>query len=1174
VLIALSLSMAVRPEEIRASVRESKQDLTQTKVGTPPQYAHPTAGILAPGETYAQLLTLATGKYVGISVVPEELDVSVSVFAPNGHPILYRISPYGPQGPVDAFFVAKLAGVYKITVSATDNNAHRGSYQLRLDPVRKATARDELRAEAEGVISEAQQLRHMATAESRRGAIRLYGQALTLLRSTGDRPAEAQTLESLGSVHNDIGNNQKAVELFRRALLLFMPLRDRRGEAMARSDLGSVENDLGNNKQALIDLNMAISVRNEIGDQRGEAETLDYIGTLYENTSEFEKSLQSYNAALVICRKIGDLRGEAESLKNIGVVYYDIDEEKTALEYYSKALFLQQVLHDRWGEALTLNSIGAVYDSLGDKKKALEYFAQSLPLKAAVGNRQGEAHTLGNMCATERTLGEWQNAIDHCRVALDVSREIGDRQEEAAALMKLGLVYMSLGEPQRALKQFQVSLLLTRATNWPLGEATNLNNIGQVFQELKNYDKALMNYELALPIRRKVRDRTGEAATLSNIGRSYEAQGKAAALEYFKEALTVSRVAGSQQWEASSLNNIAWLYAGTQQYEKAIETFNQSLSVYQKVGDQAGMASVLYGIAHVERDLGELLPALAHIESALNIIEVLRTKVTNDQLRTSYFSSVRNYYEFHVDLLMQLEKEGPSKGYAARAFEESERSRARTLLETIQEARVDFHRGVDTALLERERSLQQLLEGKVQRQMRLLADQHKERQVATVKTEIDELQTEFQAVESQIRATSPAYAALTQPHPLKLNEIQKQLLDTDTVLLEYLLGDQDSYLWAVTSDSIQSFRLPKRSEVEPAATRVYDLLISRNRHEKGEDYRSRRDRLKQADSEFLAATLSLSHMVIGPVATLIRGKRLLIVADGALQFVPFGVLPVEDSEQSASPNPLVTEHEIVELPSASVLGVSRLARTERKSAAKSVAILADPVFDEGDSRVKRVRQTSTQRKDTVALERPETGIQTRSGSKHLHRLLFARQEARSILGLVAEGDGFEALDFRASRALATSPELSQYRIIHFATHGLLDSEHPELSGLVLSLVDEQGRAVSGFLDLQDIYNLNLPAELVVLSACETALGKEVKGEGLIGLTRGFMYAGADRVVASLWKVDDAATAELMERFYRGILQGGLRPAAALREAQIQMLKQERWANPYYWGAFTIQGEWR
>jgi CHAT domain-containing protein len=196
------------------------------------------------------------------------------------------------------------------------------------------------------------------------------------------------------------------------------------------------------------------------------------------------------------------------------------------------------------------------------------------------------------------------------------------------------------------------------------------------------------------------------------------------------------------------------------------------------------------------------------------------------------------------------------------------------------------------------------------------------------------------------------------------------------------------------------------------------------------------------------------------------------------------------------------------------------------------------------------------------------------GIGNLRRLRFSRQEAEEIVRLAADDPNLEAVDFDANRALATSAEMGQYRIVHFATHGLINNEHPELSGIVLSLVDRQGRPQNGFLRLYDLYNLKLSADLVVLSACQTALGKEIKGEGLVGLTRGFMYAGAPRVVASLWQIDDRASAEFMKRFYQAMLGQKLRPAAALRAAQVSMQSDKRWHEPHYWAAFTLQGEWK
>jgi CHAT domain-containing protein len=333
-------------------------------------------------------------------------------------------------------------------------------------------------------------------------------------------------------------------------------------------------------------------------------------------------------------------------------------------------------------------------------------------------------------------------------------------------------------------------------------------------------------------------------------------------------------------------------------------------------------------------------------------------------------------------------------------------------------------------------------------------------------------------------------------------------------------------------------------------------------------------------------------MLFGRIADSLRregkGKRLLIVGSGALDYLPFAALPVPSNDKGY--RPLIAEHEIVNLPSATVLSVIRRETTGRALAPKTLAVLADPVFDANDPRL----AMSARRK----AGNQEIAVNTRSITESpssmpggpdpsplmravrsmdrgdLTRLPFSREEADAIAELVPARSLLKATDFQASRAKALSGELGNYRILHFATHGLLNSKHPELSGLVLSLVDASGKAQDGFLRMHEIYNLRLPAEVVVLSACQTGLGKEIKGEGLVGLARGFMYAGAQRVVASLWQVDDLATAQLMKHFYRGMLKDGMRPAAALRAAQLEMMKRKQWSSPFFWAAFVMQGEWR
>jgi CHAT domain-containing protein len=352
-------------------------------------------------------------------------------------------------------------------------------------------------------------------------------------------------------------------------------------------------------------------------------------------------------------------------------------------------------------------------------------------------------------------------------------------------------------------------------------------------------------------------------------------------------------------------------------------------------------------------------------------------------------------------------------------------------------------------------------------------------------------------------------------------------------------------------------------------------------------------RIKEARESYWSQATELSRMLLGPVATQLGKRRLAIVADGALQYIPFAALPKaspDDNEgrsPGAEPQPLFVEHEIVNLPSASTLATLRREIAGRKPAAKSLGVLADPVFADDDTRVRRNVGKAGAKEKTRSAESDEMDIgflqMTRSGRETgvigaeggFGRLLGTRREAAAISALVPERERMQALDFEASRTTALRPELGEFRIVHFATHGILNNIHPELSGIVLSLVDKAGLQQDGFLRLQDIYNLKLPAELVVLSACQTGLGKEIKGEGLIGLTRGFMYAGAPRIVASLWKVDDRATSELMKRFYQGMLgPERLRPADALRQAQLSIWKEKQWREPYYWAAFVLQGEWK
>ncbi|AFY49632.1 hypothetical protein Nos7524_3858 [Nostoc sp. PCC 7524] len=827
-----------------------------------------------------------------------------------------------------------------------------------------------------------------------------------------------------------------------------------------------------------------------------------------------QQAIKKFEEALVLYRAVGDRSFQALTLVYIGKINSDLGEKQTAQDYYRQALLLYQQIKDKSGQGTTLNNIGKIYSELGERQKALDYYFQALPLRQQTQDKRGEGITLNNIGVIYSFLGEHQKALDYYHQSLPLKILVGEKSSTANTINNIGKAYSDLGDEQKALDYFNQSLLL--------------------YQQAK--------------------DKSGEAIVLNNIAIAYSNQGQQQkALDYFYQSLPLFEIVGDKSGKAIALLNLGRVYVKLGEQQKAQDYFHQSLPIFQQVGNKPREAHNLYHLAALERDKGNFNTAQTQIEIAIKIVEDIRSQITSQELRTSYFATVQDYYQLYIDLLMQRHKQQPSQGYDAQALQASERARARSLLELLSEANADIRQGVEPELLSQERKLRQKLDFLETQQIELLSRHHTESQAQALAKDITTLLEQYKHLQAKIRATSPRYAALTQPQPLSLAQIQKQVLDDNTLLLEYSLGEKRSYLWAVTNKSIKSYELPKRADIEAIAHKFrQDITSPYLRHSPSID--------------------TLSQIILAPVAPQLKNQRLVVVSDGALQYVPFTALNTNYSQAGNKYQPLLLNHEIITLPSASTVAILRQEHKQRQPTSKALAVLADPVFSSDDERL----QGKTARPAVVDNNLNKLAL-TRAASDseiRFERLRFTRQEAEAILALVPDSKGKPAFDFTASRNTATSNELSQYRIIHFATHGILNSKHPELSGVVLSLFDNQGMPQNGFLRLHDIFNLNLQAELVVLSACKTGLGEEVKGEGLVGLTRGFMYAGSPRVVVSLWSVDDQATSELMQLFYKQMLQTGLKPAAALRTAQIEIWRKQQYAAPYYWAAFTLQGEWK
>jgi CHAT domain-containing protein len=1132
---------------------------------------------IAGGQTHAYRITLQAGQFARFVVEQKGIDLVLALIGPDGKPALEASNKVG--GRISLSLDAAQEGPRRLVVSALKPDAVAGAYRMEIEVRQAATAQDRQRIAAERSLAEGRQLDGEAAIEKLRSALAQW-------RELGDSYWEMIALHSLAGETRQLSRFQDAIELGEQELQISRRIADRIGEANALTGIGMNNSMMGRQEEAIVYFERALAIRREAKLREDEAASLSHLGTANNLLGRYDRAIEYFEQALSIARERRSRLVEAMALHNMGESERSMGHYEKAIALYEAALVIHRERKDLYAQGGALDSIGASYDGLGRPDRAIELYEQALRIRRQLNDRNGEGITINSLGNAAEFQGRYEQALDLYGQALAIFREVKNRYEETTALSNLGLVYRRLGLADKAIASLEEALLISREVKDRNREGQDLQLLGRIHQTQGRAEQAIERFERALAIFREVKNRGDEGTALGDIGYAYLSLSRRDdAARYFEQALAIDREVGNRPGEGDALAGLGRVHKSLGRSEPAVSCLQQALAIHREVKDRAGEIETLYALAEVERERGRLDQARADIEECLRLAESLRAGIYNPERRISYQASAQASYEFYIDLLMQLYRADPGQGYDALAAQASERGRARGLIEMLAESRADIRQGVDRVLLERDRAIAWQIDARAQQ----LAQSPKPEQAAALNSEIGRLEDEYQQAQTAIRRASPRYAALAQPQSLALPEIQRQL-DEKTVLLEYALGAERSYLWAITPDTLDSYELPGREQIEGAARRVYDLLVARGRRLRGETPRRRSARVAMDDARLPQAARQLSRLLLAPVGARLGGKRLVIVADGALQYLPFAMLPEptigrEISDRPVAFTPLVVNHEIVSLPSASALAALRRELSGRQPAPNGVAVIADPVFSASDERVKSVTaKIPAQPPSPGATQSPastriiehlaEDSAKIAAGKPVIPRLPFTRQEADRILAAASGSTNLRALDFKADLATATSAELGRYRYVHFATHGLLDSQRPGLSALALSLVDEQGQPQDGFLRAHDVYNLNLPAELVTLSACQTGLGKEIKGEGLVGLTRGFMYAGAARVVVSLWNVNDEATSELMARFYQKMLKEGQRPAEALRSAQVEMWRNSQWRAPYFWAAFTLQGEWR
>lgn len=920
------------------------------------------------------------------------------------------------------------------------------------------------------------------------------------------------------------------------------------GELHRGGELERLLTTLPETRPALVAYARAAHLYGRLGDSLRQSVAHLRLGRLLARRGAMDTALRHYRHSLALLETTagGEQQGthpapsthnhshsqRASLLTSMGRAYRLTGQPEQALASNLRALELYRQIDDPRGQALALNNLAVVYDNGGEVERALEHYEAALALWRRVADSAEEANTLHNLGTLYALAGRDGEAADFLHQALELRRHRGDRRGEAATLTAIGWGHHLRGEDQQAVRDLRQALGLRRAVGDRRGEATTLDRLGTVLAAQGETAQALQAYGAARDLLEEMGEPFGLANTLANLGNLHRQRGRA---------------------------------------DLAVESFRRALPLLQEVGDRHAEASARVGYARAQRDLGELDAARRSVEAALALLETHHQATRRPTLRSAFLDARYPAYELAVDLHLELHRRRPGEGWHLRALQTSERARGQNLLASLRAA------AIENAQPPPDPSSKRLPDGSPELQRRrqeLMAAIAALQRAAPLDEEpaergqaLRKLLRELDRLRGESQVPSPRPAALVEaPYldrlpsldssldssldwplgssldwPLDWPTVQQSLLDEETLLLYFALGTERSALWWSTGEELHAVELPPRQNIEDAARRLHRLLAASHQ--------------RTARGQARIAARELSDLLLGPLPEDLRVRRLLLVPDGALHYVPFATLPWP---KTPSEEPLITRFEVLRAPSLAVLAALRTQAQQRSSAPRPadgarahelLAVVGDPVLGPGDPR--------WQGSPAPALRADE----------ELPRLEHAAREAEEILRLVPAEQRLALLGLDATRQQVLDGRLASYRILHFATHALLDPQHPQLSALLLSPTSSD----DGRLRAHELYGLSLPAELVVLSACRTALGQELRGEGLVGLTDGFLYAGATQVMVSLWPVSDRATAALMGHFYSGLLEQGLPAAEALRNAQLSLRQEAAWRAPVFWAGFVLVG---
>lgn len=871
------------------------------------------------------------------------------------------------------------------------------------------------------------------------------------------------------------------------------------------------------------------------------------LGVLYTLLDRRADALAEFNQVIA-------LRGD--NIISYSYMGYVLARDGHSPEGIAKLLLCLPMLQANPDDLLergVLIQLGDLYRRSGNYFEAGNTLSRLLELARAADDRRGEETALGQLGSLHSLQGSYLEALKYWRLAVDVSKTSVARKSNIKTyphrhLGGIGEVYYRLGDLEAAEQAYLEALKLSAEAKDERNQSSMLKSLGDVYTERGKFSEALSTYQQALAQGEKQADLTNQLGALNSLSVIHRQMGnQQQALANVQRALKILEGRTDPLWQGESWNNLGNYHLRFREMPEAVAAFQKTLAIDQTKMPPRIVWEANSGLAAAYAQLGQRDKAREHYELAVDKMESTRANLGGEVDKAGFFQDKIAVYKNLIALLLNAPASEARSGKAV-AFNYVERARARAFLDLLAEAKVDVTENTTPDLLKRQQELQQRIS-------QLTAQLIKERSPEVVKQnkpKIKELERSLGKADAELadwlrelRRRNPRYAALKYPEPITFSETQR-MLDEKTVLLSYSLAESESFLFAVSRNDFQVKRLPAEKTIDANVQKLLEAITDKN---------------NPAPAAYRRHAAILSQQLLAPVSGMLAGKeKLIIVADGALHRLPFQVLFQPGVPQRGDLRQwpfLVRQFAISYAPSASVL--AELQKERRETAPKGFIAFGDPRYEPAQGAIAAtLRATSA------------------SGRLNFQPLAYSHTEIEGIAKLFAKDD--RELFFREAATeenVKVPQRLSSYRMIHFSTHGYVNEARPRFSGLVLSSSPNSSAEKTnlptedGLLAAYEIFNLKLRADLVVLSACETGLGKEVKGEGLMSLTRAFMYAGTPSVVVSLWNVNDQSAADLMIRFYRH-LQAGKTKSEALRQAQLETIRDNGF--PFFWAPFVLVGK--